>query len=138
MSAELFYPLVTEAIRRAETLEDLKAPGTSAAYLVVSLLEEKIAETLPASDPEGAIARRGAVKAALSARDLGRVRDLVERFLTEDEIDADLREELHQLSKQAERSGVARFPHAAAKYGLDEIRRLALAFARQEAPFPIG
>jgi hypothetical protein len=101
MSAELFYPLVTEAIRRAETLEDLGAPGTSAAFLDVSLLEEKIAETLPASDPEGALARRGAVRAALSARDPGRARQLAERFLAEPDIDAEAREELLQLSKQA-------------------------------------
>lgn len=138
MSADLYYPLVTEAIRRAETLEDLRAPGTSAAYLDVSLLEEKIAETLPASDPEGAVARRGAVRAAVSAGDLERVRTLTERFLAEDEVDAELREELLDLARQAERSGAARFPHAVAKYGLDEIRRLASAFARQEAPFPIG
>lgn len=138
MSAELFYPLVTEAIRRAETLEDLGAPGTPAAFLDVSLLEEKIAETLPASDPEGALARRGAVRAALAARDLGRARQLAERFLAEAGIDAESREELLRLSKQAERSSAARFPHAVARYGLSEIRRLAQAFARQEAPFPIG
>jgi hypothetical protein len=27
MSIEFLYPLITEAIRRAETLEDLRAPG---------------------------------------------------------------------------------------------------------------
>ena len=138
MTAEELYPLVTEAIRRAETLEDLQAPGKAKAYLDVSLLEEKIAETLPASDPEGAVARRGAVSAALSAREYGRARELIERFLAEDDVAAELREELAELSERAERSSAARFPHAVAKYGLDEIRRLAHAFARQEAPFPIG
>lgn len=138
MTAEELYPLVTEAIRRAETLEDLGAPGTAAAFQEVSLLEEKIAETLPASDPEGAVARRGAVRAALSAREYGRARELIERFLAEDDVDAELRAELLELSEQGESSTAARFPHAVAKYGLDEIRRLAQAFARQKAPFPIG
>ena len=32
----------------------------------------------------------------------------------------------------------ARFPHAAARYGTADIHRIAQAFARQEAPFPIG
>ena len=63
---ELLYPLITEAIRRAETLEDLRAPGAHSAYLDVSLLEERITEFLPACDPEGALARRGAVRAALA------------------------------------------------------------------------
>lgn len=109
MNAELYYPLVTEAIRRAEILEDLKAPGTAAAYLDVSLLEEKIAEGLPASDPEGAVARRGAVRAALSARDVGRARELTVRFLAEDDVDNELREELVSLWKKAEGSSAARF-----------------------------
>jgi len=138
MTAEELYPLVTEAIRRAETLEDLRAPGTAKAYLDVSLLEEKIAETLPASDPEGAIARRGAVRAAFSARDIERARELVGRYLAEAEVAGDLRDDLLELSKQAEKAYAARFPHAMEKYGLHEIRRLAQAFARQEAPFPIG
>jgi len=122
MTAEQLYPLVTEAIRRAETLDDLKAPGTSAAYLDVSLLEEKISESLPASDPEGAIARRGAVRAALSARDLGRAKQLAERFLAEDEVDAELREELLQLSREAR--GSSRRP---AKRSMHYLVHLALA-----------
>lgn len=138
MSVDLLYPLVTEAIRRAETLEDLDAPGTSAAFLDVSLLEEKIAETLPASEPEGALARRGAVRAALSAGELGRARLLVERFLAETDIDTELRNALQELATQAERSSAARFPRVAARYGLSEVRRLAQAFVQQEAPFPIG
>ncbi len=83
MSIETLYPLVTEAIRRAEALEDLGDPQAPAAQLEVSLLEERIAETLPASDPEGALARRGAVRAALAAKDLNRARRLTARFLEE-------------------------------------------------------
>lgn len=134
MSAEVLYPLVTEAIRRAETLEDLGAPGASSAFLDVSLLEEKITEALPASHPEGALARRGAVRAALSARDLGRARLLVERFLAEGDLDSELEDALQELATQAERSTAARFPRVAARYGLSEVRRLAQVFAQQGAP----
>jgi hypothetical protein len=89
MTIELLYPLVTEAIRRAETLEDLQAPGARVAYLDVSILEEQVAEVLPASDPEGAVARRGAVRAALSANEQDRARQLAERYLAEADGDTD-------------------------------------------------
>ena len=138
MSIELLYPLVSEAIRRAETLEDLGAPGARSAYLDVSLLEERISEALPASDPEGALARRGAVRAALAARELTRARRLAERFLVETGEDAELQAELLELSAQGERSLAIRFPHVVASIGLQEIRRLAQAFIQQGAPFPIG
>lgn len=137
MSVEDLYPLVTEAIRRAETLEDLGAPGTAAAYLDLSLLEERVAAVLPASDPEGAVARRGAVRAALAAREFGRTRQLVERFLAEPDGQT-LRSELLRFAQEADRSGAERFPRVAERYGLAAIRHLAQAFARQEAPFPIG
>ncbi len=138
MSIELLYPLITEAIRRAETLDDLHAPGARSAHLDVSLLEEKIAEMLPVSDPEGALARRGAVRAALAAKEIVRAQQLTQRFLAEDGADANLRAELLQLSRQADRSIAARFPHVAASFGFEEVRRLARALILQGAPFPIG
>lgn len=138
LGLELLYPMVTEAIRRAETLEDLGAPGAPAAYLDVSLLEEKIAEALPASDPEGAVARRGAVRAALAARDPSRVRGLVDRFLAEAEADTSLKRELRDLAERTESWTASRFPLAARRWGLPEIRRVTQAFVQQAAPFPIG
>ncbi len=138
MSIELLYPLVTEAIRRAETLADMGAPGARDAHLEVSLLEEKIAESLPVSDPEGALARRGAVRAAIAARDFGRVRLLSARFLKEAAKSPDLRRDIADLAKQAESAQTARFPRATARYGLPEIQRLGRAFFQQGAPFPIG
>lgn len=138
MDLEILYPLITEAIRRAETLEDLRAPGVHAAYLDVSLLEEKVAEVLPACDPEGALARRGAVRAALAARELTRARELSDRFLTEAGTDAKLRTELRQLREQAEQSIAARYPRVAATIGILEVQRLARALIQQGAPFPIG
>lgn len=129
MSTELLYPMVSEAIRRAETLEDLGAPGTPSAFLDVSLLEEKIAETLPASDPEGALARRGAVRAALSAGDYRRVRQLVDRFRDEPDLDAEVRDDLLRLSQKARRSSGLIFPRLLAWSGHKiEISQLARSF----------
>ncbi|MFL6262870.1 MAG: hypothetical protein ACJ76Y_24490 [Thermoanaerobaculia bacterium] len=97
MSIESLYQLVSEAIRRAEWLDDLHDPGAQAAYLEVSRLEERIAEALPAIEPEGALARRGSVRAALAAGELNRAKELAERFLREDLANAELRAELLQL-----------------------------------------
>ena len=138
MSLETLYPLGTEAIRRAETLEDLGAPDAHRAYREVSFLEEKVAEALPATDPEGALARRGAVRAALAARERTRAQQLVARFLSEADLGAELRIDLLRLLEQDERASAARFPRVAATLGFGEIRRLAHAFIQQGAPFPIG
>jgi len=138
MNAEELYPLVSEAIRRAETLDDLGAPGAATAFLDVSLLEEKIAEALPATDPEGSLARRGAVRAALSAREFGRARQLVERYLAEEGTPPELCGDLRELEQQADRASAARFPHVSERYGLVAIRYLAQAFVHQQAPFPIA
>jgi hypothetical protein len=138
MNIEFLYPLVSEAIRRAETLDDLRAPGARAAYLEVSLLEEKVAEVLPASDPEGALARRGAVRAAFAAGEFARAQQLIERFSAELGDDAELRGELRGLGEQAECAMARQFPHVAAKPGIPAIRRLADTLSRQGAPFPIS
>ena len=68
MNIDTLYQRVTAAILEAEALE-AKGPSfeVAQAYLTVSFVEEEIAEELPASEEEGAIARRGAVRAALTA-----------------------------------------------------------------------
>jgi hypothetical protein len=138
MSLDVLYLLVTEAILRAETLEDLRAPNAYKAYSDVSLLEEKVAEFLPASDPEGALARRGAVRAALAAREPLRAQQLARRFLAEADADAEFQAGLRSLCEEADRSTTLRFPLVAATVGMSEVRRLARALVEQGAPFPIG
>lgn len=83
MQIELLYPKVTEAIARAEMLAGTAPEAAPAAHLEVSLLEEQIARLLPVDDEEGAIARRGAVRAAVAAGDMPRARWLVEVYSTE-------------------------------------------------------
>ena len=101
MNIETLYPLVTEAIRRAEALEDLGSPEARPAFLEVSRLEERIADLLPLAEYEGVIARRGAVRAAINAHEFGRAQDLATRYETEDGIDGALAADLAVLKAQA-------------------------------------
>jgi hypothetical protein len=98
---------VTEAIGQAEALED-QGPSAAmrAAFLTVSFLEEELAEAMPPSDAEGAIARRGAVRAALKAGVLPRARDLAERYLAE-AAPLGLAREIHRMVDDAEASQAA-------------------------------
>ena len=105
MDIESLYPLVTEAIRRAEIFDDLNAPGARDAHRDVSLLEEQIATLLPASNTEGAIARRGAVRAAIAAGDFQRAEALAARFSADADTNKSLRRELGEMAKEASRAG---------------------------------
>lgn len=145
MDLDTLYPLVTDAIRRAEVLDELHAPGARLAYLDVSILEERIASLLPGSQAEGAIARRGAITAAISAQQYDRAQDLVSRFSSEQALEAPLRSDLIKLRKEAmamarqvTQAMAVRFPLTSERYGLDEVRRFASAFHQQGAPLPIS
>jgi DNA-binding protein HU-beta len=105
LDIKTLYSLVTEAIRKSEVLAELDAPGVRTACLDVSLLEERIASLLPPSNDEGAIARRGAVAAAIDAHEFTRAQELAARFLAEDGIDSALCVDLADL--QAEASAMA-------------------------------
>jgi hypothetical protein len=100
------YSLVTEAIRKTEVFEDIHAPGLRSAYLDVSLLEECIASQLPASDDEGAIARRGAIAAAIDAHEFARAQELAARFSSDPDADDTLKADLSELKTEAERAGI--------------------------------
>lgn len=104
---DTLYLLVTEAIQRAEALTEIQAPGAAAAHLDVSLLEERIAAILPASDPEGALARRGALRAAVSADDYERARLLAARFVAEDDASPELQELVSKLAPDESREAAA-------------------------------
>ena len=88
--------LVSGAKERAEQLGEHRE-ASSDAWEEVSVLEEGLAIALPISEPEGRIARRGAVRAALKAGDHARARLLTQRYLAEeapDSLRATLREML--------------------------------------------
>ena len=144
MDIETLYPLVTEAIRRAEVLEDLHAPGAKDAYRDVSRLEECIAGLLPPADAEGAIARHGAVSAAISGGEFQRAIDLVVCFKADIEPNTSIAADLDTLRGQAmalrarEDGGLqVRYSAAFARYGFGEIQRFISAYRKQGAPLPI-
>ena len=123
MSTDLLNTLVTGAIWRAEQLEEQGVGSVSLAWAKVSSLEEKLATALPASQPEGRIARRGAVRAALKAGNFSRAQALTERFLSENEATPALRSALRQLLEEDASALADRFHHAART--VDEARGLA-------------
>ena len=72
--------LVTEAIFRAEGLARAGSADTASAYAEVSRYEDALAALHPADDVEGAVARAGAVTAALRAGQYDRARELAVRY----------------------------------------------------------
>lgn len=60
---------VTGAIEFVDRLTDKTSPGARQVYAKISRIEDEIAQLVPASEVEGAIARRGAVRAAMDAGD---------------------------------------------------------------------
>jgi len=141
---DTLYTLVSEAIRRAEVLEDLHAPGAADAYRDVSRLEERIAGLVPPVGAEGAIARRGAVTAAISGKEPQRAIELVDRFSSEPDVDSDLAAELTALRARAETFSVreggilqSRYSAAYARYGVAAIQGFIQAYRQQGAPLPI-
>lgn len=101
MDIDTLYPLVTEAIRQAEALEDRHDPAAREAFSEVSRLEEHIADIVPLSDYEGVVARRGAVRAAIKAHRSGRALELAARYEREAGIDDELAADLVRLKAQA-------------------------------------
>lgn len=101
MSLDLLYPQVTDAIERAEALEEAGALGTRAAFLDVSFLEEEIASELLASVVEGMLARRGAVRAAIKAGAFARATDLAERFVAEKDLPVEIAREIGVMVAEA-------------------------------------
>ena len=84
MSIEDLYPRVTEAIERAQALEDAgDVDACRLAYREVSIIEEAIAAERPSSTIQGDVARCGAVSAALKSGDDARARELARRYLDE-------------------------------------------------------
>ena len=82
MDVDALHTLVSGAIWRAEQLEDLDAETAPLAWSEVSKLEEALAKELPVAEPEGCIARRGAVRAALKAHNALRAQTLAEIYTT--------------------------------------------------------
>lgn len=88
---------VSAAIWRAEHLEARETRTASHAWAEVSKLEEELAKALPVSEPEGRIARRGAVRAALKAGEHARAVALMETYSSEHEAPKSFRVTLRMM-----------------------------------------
>ncbi len=124
--ADTLNMLVTGAIWRAEQLQ---AQGIRAneAWAEVSSWEEQLACLFPQTDPEGRIARRGAVRAALKSGDPERAEALADRYLAEKGTSKEFKAGLREILDDATQALANHFPYAAKRYGV----RAAQGFARQ-------
>jgi hypothetical protein len=118
------YSRVTAAILLAEKAETTGSKIQAAtAYLEVSFLEEEIAKLLPATDPEGEIARRGVITAATSAGQFVRAVEMANTYASDPYAGVALKNQLAALRDYAEREArsVLRGPvlvHPRAKFRL--------------------
>ena len=137
MDVDTLNSLVTGAIWRAEQLDDSGLETACSAWSEVSRWEEELAKLSPAKEPEGRIARDGAVRAALKAKDPVRAQELVERYVAEDRIPKALRTELrHMLEEDAKRLA-EQFPSAAKYHKPNELRVLAIQLL-EHGPFSLA
>jgi len=125
VSTDALHSLVTSAIWRAEQLEEHGVSSALLAWAEVSSLEEELAAALPVSQPEGRIARRGAVRAALKARDFARAHTLAQRYLADEDAPKSLRTALRGMLDEETRALASRFRYAAKHHGVDDARALA-------------
>ena len=125
METDTLNSLVTDAIWRAEELESRGIPSASVAWAEVSSLEEDLAKAHPVSEPEGRIARRGAVSAAIKAGNYTRAYALADGYLVEDNAPDSLRTELKEILEEYTQPIAGRFPYASKHHGLREVQGLA-------------
>jgi len=125
MNIDTLHSLVTGAIWRAELLEEHGVSSAPLAWAEVSKLEEELAAALPGSGPEGRISRRGAVRAALKARDYERAQALTQRYLADKQAPESLREALREMIEEDARALAGRFRFAAKHHAVPETRDLA-------------
>lgn len=125
--------LVSGAIWRAEQLEARGIASASQAWAEVSSLEGELSKLLPASESEGRIARRGAVRAALKARDYARAYTLTEDYSSEECAPRSLKAELNRIVQEDARTLSRRFRYAAKHHSMGEARDLARRFRKAGA-----
>ena len=125
MNTDSLHSLVSGAIWRAEQLEARRMASAPAAWAEVSSLEEQLASALPVSQPEGRIARRGAVRAALKAREHARAQALAERYLAENKAPDSLGAALREMLEEEANGLAGRFRYAAKHHDIQDARDLA-------------
>jgi hypothetical protein len=125
MHADALHTLVTSAIWRAEQLDELGLETACSAWIEVSKWEEELAKIIPAKEGEGRIARRGAVRAALKAKDHVRAQDLADRYAAEKGVPRALRTELRGILEEDAKGLSEQFPFAAKHHKPKDVQMLA-------------
>lgn len=128
MPSEALNALVTSAIWRAQQLEKLGIGSASQAWAEVSSVEEELAKTIPTSQGEGRIARRGAVRAALKAGDYTRAQELSDSYANEKGASNALKTALREMLSEDSKEMESRFRFASKQLRAGEARQLARYF----------
>ena len=128
MENDTLNTLVSGAIWRVEQLEALGLRPASQAWAEVSSLEENLAKAIPVAEPEGRIARRGAVRAALKAGDYDRAEALSAVYIAEQAAPKSLKAELREILEEDVQAIASHFRYAAKHHSVDEARELARRF----------
>jgi hypothetical protein len=136
VETDILNTLVTEAIWRAEQLKAFGIPASSA-WKEVSAIEEELAKAFPVLESQGRIARRGAVRAALKARDYDRAQALADAYIAEQAAPISLQTALHEILEADDRAMASRFRYAAKHVTLREVRDLARRF-QEAGPFGLA
>ena len=128
METDALNALVSGAIWRAEQLENHGIRSAAQAWAEVSSLEEELAKVLPASESEGRISRRGAVRAALKAGDYARAHALTDGYLSEDDAPRSLKTALRKILEDDSQAIANRFRYASKHHSVREAQDLARRF----------
>jgi hypothetical protein len=125
MNVDDLNTLVSEAVRRAELLQDLGSPSARLAWTELSILEQQLAKLHAPTTAEGAFSRRGAVHAALMAHDTPAAERLAQQYCAEPEMYPELEASIKALIEQERRAFEQRFPWATEHISAQTIRELA-------------
>lgn len=137
MTVDALNALVSSAIWRAEQLDDLGLETAFSAWSEVSKWEEELAKVISAKETEGRIARRGAVRAALKAKDFNRAQNLVEYYVAETGFPKELGTELRYIIKEDAKRLSELFPFAAKHHKPKELQKIAAQLLRR-GPFGLA
>jgi len=102
--------------------------GAAQAWTEVSSLEDELAEAIEGSEPEGRIARRGAVRAALKAEDHARAQSLADKYLGEEAAPKSLKLALRKILEEDAQAMASRFQYASKRHSWREAQEVARRF----------
>jgi len=129
--------LVSNAIRRAEILDELGSPAAQDAWHEVMVYEERLASILEPSALTGGIARVGSILAAFAAGKRDEAVRLASRFLAEPSLPHERRAAIDRILKEDQERLELRYPALATKVRLSELQQWRDEAAKQPRVFPL-